>query len=157
MLIAIIFTLVVCIVIWVSISVVGGSSSASTDWQSSLSPGLSSGLSSSGGRGWRSGPMDVYTLLQGGIPARGILLRVGSQLSAQGTAQQGFYEVRAVQIDVQVAGNAPYQCDCSLYVPANMRRLVLPGATVELRVDPNGPGNIALFGPGVGLSAVGFS
>ena len=101
--------------------------------------------------------MDCYTLLQGGLPARGILLRVGTQFSAQGTANPGFYEVRPVSLDVEIPGNAPYQCDCALYVPANLRRLVLPGATVELRVDPNAPKNIALFGPGVGLSAAGFS
>jgi hypothetical protein len=154
MVIAIIVLAVLGIVIWgiaqgLSQTSSGGVSS-STDWQS--------GFSSSGGRGWGSGSaMDFYTLLQRGIPARGILLRVGSQASAQGTAGQGFYEVRAVQIDVEVPGSAPYQCDCSLYVPANLRRLVLPGATVELRVDPSLRQNIVLFGPGVGLSAAGFS
>jgi hypothetical protein len=107
-----------------------------------------------------SGPQDLTcsSLLQGGVPARGILLKVGTQRNAKGTAVPGFYEVRAVTIDVEVPGQAPYQCDCTLYVPANLRRLVLPGATLELRLDPRAPrSNIALFGPGVGLSAASLS
>jgi hypothetical protein len=106
------------------------------------------------------GPQDLTcaSLLQGGVPARGILLKVGTQRNARGTANPGFYEVRAVTIDVELPGQAPYQCDCTLYVPANLRRLVLPGATLELRVDPRAPrSNIALFGPGVGLSAARLS
>lgn len=101
------------------------------------------------------GGYDCYSLLKNGTPARGILLKVGTQRSAQGTASAGYYEVIAVRIDVEPVGKSPYECDCQLYVPANLRRLVLPGATLELRVDPGSRTNIALFGPGVGLPAAG--
>jgi len=104
------------------------------------------------GTSWLSGPMDCYALLQKGTPARGILLKVGSQRSARGNATQGYYEVRTVSIDVEIAGQAPYECTCSLSIPANLRPLVLPGATLELRVDPGSSQNIAVFGPGVGIA-----
>lgn len=100
-----------------------------------------------------SGPADCYSLLRYGVPARGILLSVGSQRSAKGNVSQGFYEVRSVSIDVEIPGSAPYQCACSLFIPANLRPLVLPGATLELRVDPRSRQNVAVFGPGVGLAA----
>lgn len=102
------------------------------------------------------GSMDCYTLLQRGVPARGILLQVGSQRSAQGSASRGFYEVRTVSIDVEVAGKPPYACSCSLAIPANLRPIVLPGATLELRVDPRSSNNIAVFGPGAALAAADF-
>jgi hypothetical protein len=152
MVIVIIVLAILGIVIWGIAQGASGNrlaSGGSYDWQSGGPPVQTN---------WGSGPaMDCYTLAQQGLPARGILLRVGTQFSAQGTANPGFYEVRPVSIDVEVPGRPPYQCDCSLYIPANLRRLVLPGATVELRVDPNAPRNIALFGPGAGLSAAGFS
>ncbi len=110
-----------------------------------------------GASSWLSGPQDCYALLQNGVPARGILLKVGSQRSARGDATRGYYEVRTVSIDVEIPGKPPYECSCSLFIPANLRPLVLPGATLELRVDPNGRQNIAVFGPGVGLPATDFS
>lgn len=108
-----------------------------------------------GAFGLPGGGYDVYSLLQGGTRARGILLKVGTQRSAQGDVTRGYYELISVRIDVERDGEQPYECDCQLAVPANMRSLVLPGATVELRVDPSSKTNIALFGPGVGLPTAG--
>lgn len=99
---------------------------------------------------------DLTSLLNRGTPARGILLSVGTKRSCQGNASQGYYEVRTVRIDIEVPGKSPYEVDCTLMVPANLRRLVLPGATIELRVDPLLRTSAAVFGPGVGMSAAGF-
>jgi hypothetical protein len=98
-----------------------------------------------------SGRMDCYTLLQLGVPAAGILVQVGTQRTLWGTASSGYFEARTVSIEVELPGQKPYRVDGPIYVPANMRRLVLPGATVELRVDPGSRQNIAVFGPGVSL------
>ena len=104
------------------------------------------------GPGLLAGSMDLATLLQQGVPASGILIKVGTQRTLWGSASTGYYEVRSVSIAVEVEGKPPYQCDCSLYVPANLRRLILPGATIELRVNPRSPQNIAVFGPAVGVA-----
>ena len=95
---------------------------------------------------------DFDSLLQNGAVARGILLKVGTQKSSwQSPKSSAYYEMRTVTIDVEVPGSRPYEVSCSVYVPANLRPIVLPGATVELRVDPCARQNIAVYGPGVGL------
>jgi len=96
-----------------------------------------------------SNPCDA--ILGNGVQARGILLKVGSQRRPMGSAG-GYYEMRAVTIDVEIPGKRPYETDCMLYVPANLCRLILPGATLELRVQSSS--SIAVYGPGVGLPAV---
>lgn len=101
------------------------------------------------------GGYDFYGLLRSGTPARGIVLKVGTQRSAQGTQSAGYYEIISVRLDVELDNQSPYEIDCQLQCPANLRRLVLPGATVELRVDPSSRTNIALYGPGVGLPTAG--
>jgi hypothetical protein len=89
-------------------------------------------------------------LLKNGIPARGILLRVASTGTKSGTPQRRF-EQRQVYVDIEIPGRAPYETSASPYIPINLVRDVLPGATVELRVDPKNPNVIAIVGPGVGF------
>jgi hypothetical protein len=108
-------------------------------------------LSGSAATPWNA-PMSAVPLLQNGAVARGILLKVSAQRSAKGTQAAGLYEVRLVTIDVEIPGRAPYQTDCSIAVPARLCRLIVPGATLELRVNPNDRNAIAVFGPGVGLA-----
>jgi hypothetical protein len=107
-----------------------------------------------GGTPWIAprGPSCI-PLLDNGVVARGILLKVSAQRSAKGTLAAGIYEVRFVTIDVEIPGRAPYQTDCSISVPARLCRLIVPGATLELRVNPNDRNGIAVFGPSVGLPA----
>ncbi|HVV81765.1 MAG TPA: hypothetical protein VHE35_01755 [Kofleriaceae bacterium] len=89
-------------------------------------------------------------LLSGGVPARGILLRVASTGTKAGTAARRF-EVRQVYLDVEVPGQPPYEIAARPYIPMNLVRDVLPGATVELRVDRKRRDRIAIVGPGVGF------
>jgi hypothetical protein len=89
-------------------------------------------------------------VLTQGVPARGILLTV----SPTATRTRGAnYQTRQVYMDVEIAGHAPFEVSLALRIPANMVRDVLPGATLELRVDPQDRNNIIMIGPGVGFPA----
>jgi hypothetical protein len=89
-------------------------------------------------------------LVANGIPARGILLSVSSTGMKTGTAWRRF-ESRQVVIDVEIPGQAPYEVATTTIFPINLSRDVLPGATVELRVDRRNPNNVAIIGPGTGF------
>jgi hypothetical protein len=92
-------------------------------------------------------------LLAGGIPGRGILLRVSPQpLRTVGIRPRRF-ELRRLQIDVEVPGKPPYVIDATPFIPTNLVRDMLPGATVEIRVSRSNPNKIAIVGPGVGFAA----
>lgn len=91
-------------------------------------------------------------LVASGIPGRGILLRVSPQpLRTVGTKARRF-QLRRVQIDVEVAGKPPYVVDAMPYIPTNLVRDVLPGATVEIRVSRSDPSKLAIVGPGIGFA-----
>ncbi len=100
------------------------------------------------GAGGATGRYD--TLLAKGIPARGILLQVSSTGTKIGSVSRRF-EMRGVTIDVEIPGQQPYETTATPVIPINLVRDVLPGATVELRVDPKNPSNIAIIGPGTGF------
>lgn len=104
--------------------------------------------------GSKAGAQGQYaSLLASGIPGRGILLSVSR--TSLGTVGTGLsrYQLRAVTIDVEVAGRRPYEVSVTALIPMNLVRDVLPGATVELRVDPKDPTKLAIVGPGVGFNA----
>ncbi len=88
-----------------------------------------------------------------GVSGRGILLSVSN--TSMGSVGTGMYKLqqRAVTIDIELPGQAPYQATVTALIPLNLVRDVLPGATVEVRVDPSNPNNIAIVGPGVGFNA----
>jgi hypothetical protein len=98
-------------------------------------------------------PAQAYDrLVANGIPGRGILLRVSAQpLRTTGIPGRRF-QLRTVEIDVEVAGKAPYVITATPYIPTNLVRDVLPGATVELRVHRSNRDQIAIIGPGVGFA-----
>lgn len=97
-----------------------------------------------------------------GVPAIGILLSVSPIASGflttnmrSATSVSGYARVqlRQVVVDIEIPGYPPYQLSTTAFVPTNLVRDVLPGATVELRVDPKKPNRIAIVGPGVAFSA----
>jgi len=90
------------------------------------------------------------SLVRNGLPARGILLTVSPTGTKVGTPQRRF-ETRYVYIDIEIPGRAPYETNANAVIPLNLVRDVLPGATVELRVDPKNPSSIAIIGPGTGF------
>lgn len=91
-------------------------------------------------------------LIKRGVPARGILLWVDRQGVKQPGVGRVRYEKRGMTIDVEIPGKAPYEVTTTSFVPTNLSRDVLPGCTVELRVNPRNPQQIAIVGPGVGFA-----
>jgi hypothetical protein len=103
----------------------------------------------------RGGPTKLLTT---GLIARGILLRVDIPLtrwSAEGGRQ--LWQRRRIRIDVELPGQAAYEIDDWVQFPTNMSKAVLPGATVELRVDPKKRTRVVISGPGVALGAGFFN
>lgn len=103
-----------------------------------------------GAAGGGQGVGDYDRLLRSGIPARGILLAVAQQGTKVGSVSRRF-DQRSVTIDIEVPGQAPYEVSTFALTPINFASDVLPGATVELRVDPKNPSRIVIVGPGTGF------
>ena len=98
-----------------------------------------------------SGPGLYDKLVANGVPARGILLQVSNTGIKSGSVMRRF-DSRSVLIDVEMPGRPPFELQASPIIPTNLVRDVLPGATVELRVDPKNPRKMAIVGPGSGLA-----
>jgi hypothetical protein len=98
----------------------------------------------------RAGFTTYDRLVKNGIPARGILLQVAPSGVRAGTRTRPF-EQRQVFIDIEIPGQPPYAINASPIIPLNLVRDVLPGATVELRLDRRNPATMAIIGPGVGF------
>ncbi len=94
-------------------------------------------------------------LMKKGLPARGILLQVSS-LATRVPNSNPRVERRQVTLDVEVPGQPPYEVSTQVLVLANLRADVMPGATVELRVDPKNKKNLAIVGPGSGFAVTGL-
>ncbi|MFT3698809.1 MAG: hypothetical protein QM831_37025 [Kofleriaceae bacterium] len=92
-------------------------------------------------------------VLKSGIPARGILLNVSAM--TQQAVGTGFSKLqrRLVRIDVEIPGQAPYEASMTALIPLNLINDIVPGATVEVRVDPKNRANVVIVGPGTGFSA----
>lgn len=91
-------------------------------------------------------------LSQTGVPARGILLQVAQTSSGMGGPMGRRFQRRSVRIDIEIPGQNPYELNALAWIPMNCVRDVLPGATVELRVDPTNPQKFVIIGPGVGFA-----
>lgn len=94
------------------------------------------------------------SLARKGRPARGILLEVSSTATR---AQSGGFksypvERRQALVEVELPGQPPVEVRVGLLVPLNLSALVLPGATVELRVHKSHLKSIAVVGPGSGFA-----
>jgi hypothetical protein len=104
------------------------------------------------------GGMAPTKMLTSGRIARGILLRVDipqTRWAAEGGRTN--WQRRRIRIDVELPGEAPYEIDDWVQFPTNMSGNILPGATVELRVDPKKKNRVVISGPGVALGAGFFN
>ena len=90
-----------------------------------------------------------------GTPARGILL--GVDVFSQRTWRSGVrVEVRNMLIDVEIPGFAPYEVNVRAAFPTNIVRDLIPGAAVELRVNPRNRSDVYILGLAAGFSAAGM-
>jgi hypothetical protein len=81
-----------------------------------------------------------------GIPARGLIL--GCSAYANGvTINQRRFEKRVMTLDVEIPGRPPYVANGEYLIPRGLVQAI-PGASLELSVDPANPNNIAVLGPG---------
>lgn len=89
--------------------------------------------------------------LASGTPARGIMLQVSS--TGTRTTYNGLrYEIRSARVDIEITGYAPYEANTNVYIPTNLVRDVLPGSTMELRVDSTNRAMVLVVGPDVGFA-----
>lgn len=107
-----------------------------------------------GSKSGTTGTRGYDRLLATGTPARGILLQVDStSLPVEGSRFSGVpMQRRNCYLDVEIPGQPPFEIQAQVLVPLRLAGDVLPGATVELRVDPRNRNNIAIVGPGAGFA-----
>lgn len=110
---------------------------------------------------------DFDRVRQSGKPALGIILRIealgttttGTPTRFSGMTASGSWtwlsksvHRRNARIDVEIPGQPPYEVTTGLLMPLNMSSDVLPGSSVELRIDPKDPKKIIVVGPGSGFA-----
>jgi hypothetical protein len=104
-----------------------------------------------GGGAW-AGPSDpMIERLAACTPARAILLTVA--ITGTRTRHRGQrFEVRRCKIDIEPVGYAPYEISANVYIPSTLVRDVLPGSTMEVRVDAANLNQVLVIGPDVGFA-----
>jgi hypothetical protein len=83
-------------------------------------------------------------LLTKGLLARGLILEANRNFSEVTLGRQRF-EMRRLRLDIEVPGSAPYEVTATPLIPRICE--ALPGAALDVRVDPKNPQNIAIVGP----------
>lgn len=93
----------------------------------------------------RSAPGSVpRTLLQSGLLGRGVIVSVQPTAITAGPHRDAAH-VCVFTVEVELDSVPPYSATCRQAVPATiLPRLMLPGATVPVRVDPGDHSRIAL-------------
>lgn len=105
-----------------------------------------------GGGSWSgTGGTDVWSLQSSGTPARGILMSVSSTGTRTNYRGQRF-ETRSARVDIEATGYEPFEVNTYLLIPSNLVRDVLPGSTVELRVNLSDRSQVLVIGPDVGFA-----
>jgi hypothetical protein len=94
-----------------------------------------------------SGPAAQYLALEKkGVRARGLVLacnRVPHGLTAKGRR----FEKWTMTLDIEVPGREPYVSTGDFLVPRGIVETV-PGASLDLAVNPSKPNQVAVLGPG---------
>jgi len=94
-----------------------------------------------------TGQPAVYDRLAAkGLPGRALVL--SSFQMAQGVSfGLRRFQRRQMTIEIEVAGMAPYQLTNTFLVPRGVVEPI-PGASLDVAVDPKNPQNVAVLGPG---------
>jgi hypothetical protein len=83
---------------------------------------------------------------QAGIWARGLVLQ-SAQIATNTRVNGQRFEQRAMTLDVEIPGRPPYVCMGTFLVPRGLVEAI-PGAALDLSVDPNNAQNVVVIGPG---------
>jgi len=81
-----------------------------------------------------------------GLRGRGLVLSC-SFLSTGSTINGQRYETRTMSLDVEIPGREPYVATGAFLIPRGLVETV-PGASLDLAVDPSNKNLIAVLGPG---------
>ena len=81
-----------------------------------------------------------------GLPARGLIL-LSNQLGSGVTLNGRRFDRRQMTIDVEIPGRPPYVQSGLFLIPRGVVEPV-PGASLDLAVDPRNPSQVVVLGPG---------
>lgn len=81
-----------------------------------------------------------------GQRARGLVLTCSPYVIGV-TLNQRRFERRTMTLDVEIPGTPPYQSSGDFLIPRGLVEAI-PGASLDLAVDPSDPDKIAVLGPG---------
>jgi hypothetical protein len=93
----------------------------------------------------RSQAQQLGALNTGGILGRGLILQASSTISGRALVNGQRYEMRALVLDIELPGQPPYEVSVTPAIPRIVE--ALPGAAVDVRVDPKDPQNVSIVGP----------
>jgi hypothetical protein len=103
-------------------------------------------MASKAGRSVQAGVAAIDYLETNGVRAYGLVLAC-QQWSTGVRIGTRRFEQRAMTIDVEIPGRAPYVAQGTFLVPRGLVE-VIPGAALDLAVDPRNPNQLAILGPG---------
>jgi hypothetical protein len=78
------------------------------------------------------------------ILARGLILQADAS-STETTVRGQRFELRTLTLDVEVPGQAPFEIRVTPRIPRIVE--ALPGATLDLSLDPSNPNELEILGP----------
>jgi len=81
-----------------------------------------------------------------GLRARGLVLS-SSMLTTGSTINGLRYETRTMTLDIEIPGRPPYEVTQAFLIPRGLLEPV-PGASLDLAVDPSNKNIISVLGPG---------
>ena len=93
------------------------------------------------------GAVDFDRLATNGLPARGLILQSYISTTRTMTVNGRRYEVRTMTLDIEVPNRPAYVVSGDFTMPRGVVEPI-PGASLELMVDPKNPNHVAVLGPG---------
>jgi hypothetical protein len=93
----------------------------------------------------RSQAQQATALSTNGILGRGLILQAAATPSGRATIGGQRFEMRNLILDIELPGMAPYEVSVTPMIPRIVE--ALPGASVDVRVDPKNLQQVLVVGP----------
>lgn len=93
----------------------------------------------------RSRAQQAATLSTNGVLGRALILQAAATVSGRATVGGQRFEMRNLILDIELPGQAPYEISVTPMIPRIVE--ALPGASVDVRVDPKSPNDVLIVGP----------